>query len=229
MDLELNKGYQWLSCLKITRNSKISPQYPHSCHVCYLWIRHKAAAHWLNNFLLDSVYFSRILTPQLVFSMAEHLHSLCLSKLYMTSMLFLWRGSSPVKYKEHKEHRTFEVEFSPQPPFSAQELNISWIPPSHRQHLNAGWVSQRETNEWLFSDWKHSFLQTAEMLPRLREASPKNENVHGKSSLQLLSFSDPLSIIFMNISTNCFSVTSLPWLNLTSAASFAQVLSILVL
>lgn len=38
--------------------------------------------------------------------------------------------------------------------------------------------------------------------------------------LQLLSFNDPFSIIFMNISTNCFSVISLlPCLNLTSAAS----------
>lgn len=34
------------------------------------------------------------------------------------------------------------------------------------------------------------------MLPRLREVAPRHENAHGKSSLQLLSFSDPLSIIF---------------------------------
>lgn len=99
----------------------------------------------------------------------------------MTSVLFLCRRSSPVRYKEH---RASEVEFSPQPPFSAQELNIFWIPPSHRQHLiRDESLSGKQMNG--FSQTKNIPFSMQQRCCPGWEVALRHENAHEKSSLQL--------------------------------------------
>lgn len=205
-------------CLKTTRNSKI----------LHLFLLNTPTHPPLDQTSLTKLFFYWILAgfPGYWF------HNLSSPRL-STCTVFVWANSTWHQCYFCGEGQALSGTKSTELPrwnsvhSTGVEHSLNSTLPQTASH--SGWVSQRETNEWLFSGWKHSFLHTAEMLPRLREVAARNENAHGKSSLRLLSFSDPLSIIFMNISTNCFSVTSLRWLNLTSAASFAQVLSILVL